>query len=194
MNQTTNSISSKILACKNCSTVDRDPILGWANKKDSCEIMIVGLAPGQTGAKINRKPLSTSASGTLLWILLKQADLDQRSIYLTNLIKCPLPNNRKPYDHEIKNCSIWLEKELEIKKPKILLGLGSVVLKELGDNVNFHQFFQRNGFNVVGIPHPASLLRSDEDSFYYQKTVTTLKKIKDLLEGKEEKTKKIWRW
>jgi uracil-DNA glycosylase family 4 len=132
----------------------KEKISGWQNKSGSPEIVIVGLAPSIYGAAINKKPLSSSRSGKLLWSILARANLDSKVIYLTNLIKTPLPDNRPPTDKEIVKNAPLLASELHKIKPSKIIALGKVV----SNHFNLQFFSQKH--NIISIPHPAYLLHS----------------------------------
>jgi len=70
-------------------------------------------------------------------------------VWITNLVKCSTPNNRGLRREEIKACEKWLKKEIEIIKPKRIIGLGK-------DACNW---LRRNKYNYVGFPHPSFVTR-----------------------------------
>lgn len=63
-------------------------------------------------------------SGKILDELLEIAGLKREEVYMTNLIKCFLPNYRKPKEEEISACSYFLDREIEIVNPEILVPFG----------------------------------------------------------------------
>jgi DNA polymerase len=80
----------------------------------------------------------TGGSGRLIDDSLKVANLDKPDIFITNVVHCHPPNNRKSYAHEIDNCKQYLFDELAIISPKLVIGLnrtgesGDFVCCELG--------------------------------------------------------------
>ncbi len=66
----------------------------------------------------------TGGSGKLLDLAFAQAGIDKNQIYITNVVKCHPPNNRKSKKHEISNCSPYLKQELNLIKPKTIVCLG----------------------------------------------------------------------
>lgn len=91
-----------------------------------CDVMVVGEAPGHREDDIG-KPFQGDA-GQLLDEALEIADLPREKIYITNIVHCRPPNNRKPRKGEIKACRDWLKKEILTVKPKFILLLGDSAL------------------------------------------------------------------
>lgn len=135
----------------------KDFISGWQNKPGKVDVMIIGTAPGMTGAAINRKPLSASHSGKILWQMLKESGWDQHTIYITNLVKYPLRNNREPTNAEIMENKPVLDLEIEKYNPKIIIGLG----KHVNQVFNLKTYSQMNYLNtvIISINHPGYYAR-----------------------------------
>ena len=66
----------------------------------------------------------TGGSGNLLDQAFQQANISKKDIYITNVVKCHPPNNRKSEDHEIKNCKPYLKQELNWISPDHIICLG----------------------------------------------------------------------
>lgn len=89
-------------------------------------VIFVGEAPGAQEDR-QGEPFVGQA-GRLLDQLFEEVDLSREEVYITNIVKCRPPGNRKPYKKEIKECSKHLTKELDIIKPKIVAPLGNTAL------------------------------------------------------------------
>ena len=85
-------------------------------------IMVIGEAPGAEEAATGR-PFVGDA-GRRLDQLFKVAGIDRASCYITNLVKHRPPKNRPPYAKEIKACLVWLQKEIELVRPSVIITLG----------------------------------------------------------------------
>ena len=146
-------LNKNILSCSRCN-ISPNRGLGYGDIES--EAMIIAQCPGW-------QPLSKSEdiipfgldkggenSGRYLVKLIK--DLNIEDFYITNIIKCPTPNNRVLSIEEIDNCIIKLKIELKIQNPKLVLLLGKVAEKE----------FKRLDFSgkVFSIWHPAYILRN----------------------------------
>lgn len=100
-------------------------------------IVLLGEAPG--GEEIKRGMPFAGQAGRKLDVYLNLAGLERRDIFIINTVKCrPTRNggraNRKPGPCEIKSCARWLQEELQILSPGVVVTLGDVALKYFGGN------------------------------------------------------------
>ena len=136
---------------------------GWYGNPDS-PIVFVGEGPGQVEDDYGC-PL-IGPSGQLLDKALWSTKMTRDRVMTTNVIKCRPKNNRTPDVAEAEYCAKqWLEKELEILQPKVIVALGGVAMHYLGDQDmritrDRGQWFRtRQGFDCIATFHPAYLLR-----------------------------------
>ena len=126
-------------------------------------LVLVGEGPG-AHEDAQGKPFVGQA-GNLLNGILEAIEVPRESVYITNIVKCRPPQNRKPLPDEIAACIPYLHRQLEIIQPKVILALGSTaaeamlgVRKSLGELRNkVHTY---NGIPLVVTYHPAALLRN----------------------------------
>ncbi|NCU42626.1 MAG: uracil-DNA glycosylase [Candidatus Moranbacteria bacterium] len=116
-----NALCCRCLLRKTCQQVI--PGKGPFNAK----IMFIGEAPGKKEDLLGEPFIG--ASGKLLDKLLLSIQLKRSDIFITNIVKCRPPENRDPSLEEIQSCSFWLEKQIAIIKPKLLVTLGRYALK-----------------------------------------------------------------
>ena len=126
------------------------------------DIMFIGEGPGyyedQQGVPF------VGAAGNLLNEMLASIRLSRRDVYITNMIKCRPPNNRDPFPAEISACSGYLDRQIEMIKPKVIVALG---------RFSFAKFFPTetisrargkprlwNGLVVYPMYHPAAALHN----------------------------------
>ena len=129
----------------------------------SARLVLVGEGPG-ANEDAQGKPFVGQA-GNLLNGILEAIEVPRESVYITNIVKCRPPQNRKPLPDEIAACIPYLHRQLEIIQPKVILALGSTaaeamlgVRKSLGELRNkVHTY---NGIPLVVTYHPAALLRN----------------------------------
>lgn len=116
-------IRQEILECKKCDLhkTRTNPVVGEGSL--NAGIMFVGEAPGFNEDK-QGKPFVGQA-GKILDELLSSINLKREEIYIANILKCRPPNNRNPEAEEIKLCSPYLDKQIEIINPKIICCLGN---------------------------------------------------------------------
>lgn len=120
--QTLEEISAQIKICKRCPLwkTRTNAVPGEGNEK--AKIMFIGEAPGRN-EDLQGKPF-VGAAGKVLDEMLASIGLQRSEVYITNVVKCRPPGNRDPLPSEIKACSPYLEKQIEIIKPKIIVTLG----------------------------------------------------------------------
>jgi uracil-DNA glycosylase len=124
-------------------------------------IMAVGEAPGETEDR-EGKPF-VGAAGQLLTRLLETVGLNRRDIYITNVIKCRPPGNRDPEAGEVEACSHYLDEQIDILRPRVILVLGRHALGRLlpgeGSITRLHGRKIVKGDRVyVPLYHPAAAL------------------------------------
>ncbi len=134
-----NKIAEEIRKCKKCDL--------WKNRKNAvpgegnpdAEIMFVGEAPG-FNEDLQGRPFVGVAGKLLTSLIMDKLGLERRQVFITNVVKCRPPNNRDPKQEEIEVCSPYLDEQVRIIKPKIIVTLGRhstiYFLKKLGINVS----------------------------------------------------------
>ena len=126
-------IKEEVLNCKNCSLYEKRvkngfyPVIGEGSHQ--AKIMFVGEAPGLQEAKTGRP--FCGAAGKILDELLESVGIKREEVYIANLLKCRPPENRDPQPEEIKACPPYLERQIEIIKPKVICPLGRYSMKFL---------------------------------------------------------------
>lgn len=148
--------------CKNCQLCEtrRNLVFGVGNER--AEVMFIGEGPGEQ-EDIQGIPF-VGPAGKLLDDMMAMIDLDRSKVYIANIVKCRPPRNRDPQETEQRACMGWLERQIKLVDPKIIVCLGRIAAKALIDE-NFRitrehgQFFTLNGRRYVATYHPSALLR-----------------------------------
>ena len=96
--------------------------------------------------------------------MLELIDLDRSRVYIGNMVKCRPPRNRDPLDIEQKACAVWLQGQLELIAPKIIVCLGRIaamrfIREDFKITREHGQWFDMDGRRVMALYHPAALLR-----------------------------------
>lgn len=175
-------LNKVVFDCTLCdlSKSRKNVVFGWGNANS--KVMFVGEAPGITEDEA-AKPF-VGNSGDLLdkiiqTVLLKQMD----EFYFTNIIKCKTPNNRLPTPNEVMYCKPYIEQQIEIIQPKLIVALGSTSFKYLmGSDENIQklrgQVLQYSkDISLVATFHPSFLLRnpsSKKEAFEDFKTIKNM--------------------
>lgn len=99
------------------------------------KIMVIGEAPGKN-EDIQGRPF-VGRAGKLLEEALEKVGIRREEIYITNVVKCRPPNNRKPFGFEIHICvTTYLFSQIEIVDPKVIISLGVSAAQGLGFKFN----------------------------------------------------------
>ena len=116
-------ITESVKNCRKCNLwkTRKNPVVG-AGSIDS-EILFVGEAPGYN-EDLQGCPF-VGRAGKILDELLESAELKRDDVYIANILKCRPPDNRNPLKTEIESCTEYLNKQIEIIQPKIILPLGN---------------------------------------------------------------------
>jgi len=138
-----------------------NPVFGYGNPK--AEIVFVGEAPGQREDE-QGKPF-VGPAGKLLDELLGSIDLKREDVYITNVVKFRPPANRDPTPEEKEACLPFLQMEISIIKPKVIVPLGRHALTQFFTKLNItdtHGKPQKVGDKLTIFPiyHPAAALHN----------------------------------
>jgi DNA polymerase len=163
----------------------------------TARVMFVGEQPGNE-EDLTGKPF-VGPAGRLLDQALVEAGIDRQLVYVTNVVKHfkwePKGKRRihkKPNAREIAACRSWLDAELELIKPKVLVCLGATAAQALIGN-DFKVSRQRGRLvkselaeNVTATVHPSSILRTPDDEsrrVELKRFVNDLKKVAKIIRG-----------
>ena len=156
-------LERRCLNCRKCALADTRTNVVFGAGQRSAEVMFVGEGPGEH-EDLQGEPF-VGRAGQLLDDMLSLIGLDRRSnFYIANIVKCRPPQNRDPLNTEQDACIGWLEEQIALIQPKIIICLGRVaamrLIKEDFKITKEHgQWFQRGGCLATAIYHPAALLR-----------------------------------
>ena len=156
-------LERRCLNCRKCALADTRTNVVFGAGQRSAEVMFVGEGPGEH-EDLQGEPF-VGRAGQLLDDMLSLIGLDRRSnFYIANIVKCRPPQNRDPLNTEQDACIGWLEEQIALLQPKIIICLGRVaamrLIKEDFKITKEHgQWFQRGGCLATAIYHPAALLR-----------------------------------
>ena len=84
--------------------------------------MFIGEAPGYHENRLGRP--FVGAAGKFLDKLLASIDMQRDDVYICNIIKCRPPNNRDPLPDEVKSCQAYLDRQIDLIKPRLIVTLG----------------------------------------------------------------------
>lgn len=153
--------------CKNCRkcrlcTNRTNVVFGTGNR--NAEIMFIGEGPG-ADEDVQGIPFVGKA-GKLMNMAFEGVGIKREEVYIANIVKCRPPGNRNPEDDEAEACMDYLRNQVMLVKPKKIVLLGSVALKnilgkEYGITATRGKKIEKKGIIYLPTWHPAALLRDE---------------------------------
>jgi uracil-DNA glycosylase family 4 len=150
----------EIALCKQCEISKYRTKVVPGEGAENAEIMFIGEAPGWHEDQQGRP--FVGPAGLYLEQLLASIGLSRQQVYIANVIKCRPPDNRDPLPTEIQNCHKWLERQIELIHPRMIVTLGrySMAMFFPGKSIGkIHGTAQKRD-NVIyyAMYHPAAAL------------------------------------
>jgi len=174
-------LNKEISLCRKCEIARSRNKTVPGEGAENAEIMFIGEAPGYHEDQLGRP--FVGPAGQFLDELLASINLSRKTVYIANVIKCRPPNNRDPLPVEISNCRPWLDKQIQLINPKIIVTLGrySMAMYFPGKSVSkIHGTAQSvNGVTCFAMYHPAAALHQGS---LRQEIINDIKKLPGILE------------
>ena len=148
--------------CQSCPLGETRTKLVFGDGNPDSEIMLIGEGPGEQ-EDLQGLPF-VGPAGKLLDSMLQMIDLDRSKVYIANMVKCRPPRNRDPLPTEQQACRSWLDRQIELVDPKIIVCLGRIaagemIKKDFRITREHGQWFTLNGRMYMATFHPSALLR-----------------------------------
>jgi len=172
--------------CRKCKLSRQRTHIVFGEGNANARLMFIGEAPGRE-EDLQARPFVGEA-GTLLTRLIEKMGFARTDVYIANIVKCRPPMNRDPDPEEIEACRGFLEKQIEIIQPKVIMSLGRISSQTLtGDTKLKITAVRGRRFDYKGIPmiptfHPAYLIRTPKDKWL---TWADAQKVLELMGNKE---------
>ena len=158
----------------------------FSDGNPSSKIMFIGEAPGADEDKVG-KPF-VGLAGQLLTKMISAIDLSREDVYITNIVPWRPPNNRTPNTEEVLQCLPFVQKHIDIIKPKIIILLGGTASKAIlatthgitkvrGKWHHYKSLKIDQPIPARAIYHPAYLLRSPENKKIAWEDLKEIKKM-----------------
>lgn len=147
--------------CKLCKTRN-NIVFGIGNRK--ADLMFIGEGPG-ADEDLQGKPFVGKA-GKLMDMAFTALGIKREEVYIANIVKCRPPFNRNPEQDEEQACLNYLRNQVILVKPKVIVLLGNVALKnilgsEYGITASRGKWIEKKGIYYMPTWHPAALLRDE---------------------------------
>lgn len=181
-----NNLKNEIQNCKACSLCENRNKIVFSDGCDNAPVMFIGEAPGQN--EDNTGIPFIGRAGQLLRKFMFEAGFKSNDFYIANTVKCRPPENRKPTKEEKQACWKYLDNQIRLVNPKIIVLVGSTALESFIEDKKLTitkargQIFEIEGRKFVPIFHPSYLLRyhSMEEGaprYLFKKDLEMIKKI-----------------
>ena len=155
-------LQQEVASCQKCELCQSRKQTVFGEGNINADWMLIGEAPGYN-SELEGKPLVGQA-GLLLTEMIRAIGLQRDEVYLANIVKCRTVDDKEPKVAEMRACHEYLQRQVQLVKPKIIVALGRVAAQKLLDSHEplaklrgvAHQFM---GIPLVIVYHPAYLLR-----------------------------------
>ena len=152
----------QIQTCTRCTLSEKRTRAVPGEGDHNADIMFIGEGPGYYEDQQGRP--FVGQAGALLNELLATIGLKREDVYITNMVKCRPPNNRDPLPGELQVCRPYLDEQLEMISPKVLVTLGRHSFTKFfpGESISKARGKPRKwkNFTVYPIYHPAAALHN----------------------------------
>lgn len=182
-------IAKQVVACKRCDLYKYATHAVPGDGNTDTKILFIGEAPGYHEDELGLP--FVGQAGKLLDSLLQLIELPRERVFIGNMIKHRPPENRDPLPEELQACRIWINKQIEIIEPKIIVTLGRFSMAKFLQDRKISQIHgnlysvdwslgkTKRKFKVVPMYHPAAGLRSTK---VLDDLKTDFKKLKKIIE------------
>jgi len=149
--------------CTRCPLSQGRTQVVFGSGSPRADLMFIGEAPGAQ-EDLQGLPF-VGPAGALLTKIIEAIDLTRDEVYIANIVKCRPPGNRDPLPAEVKECRGYLERQIDLVAPKVIVALGRVAAQTLLDSEMPLGRLRGRWHSVRGVAvratyHPAALLRN----------------------------------
>jgi len=172
-------IASEVSVCTRCMLHHSRKLAVPGEGPVDAEIMFIGEGPGFHENEQGRP--FVGAAGSYLEELLAKINLKRTNVFITNVVKCRPPNNRDPLPDELAACSDYLERQIQVINPKVIVTLGRYSMARFLPNAKISdvhgQAYKIKGRLVVPMFHPAAALHQPSLKISVERDFTRLPEL-----------------
>ena len=158
----------QVASCTACDLHETRTQTVFGVGDEQARLMIIGEAPGADEDR-EGEPF-VGRAGQLLNLMLQAIGLERRQVFIANILKCRPPGNRNPNQHEAESCRPFLQQQIELLQPEVMLAVGAVAARHLLRTEEpvgrlrrrVHHYSDRQ-IPLLVTYHPAYLLRRPEE-------------------------------
>ena len=184
MTESIEDLNARICTCLKCPLGHTRTKFVFGVGNPHASLMLIGEAPG-ADEDVQGEPF-VGRAGQLLNKILEAIHFKREEVYICNILKCRPPNNRTPQPEEVEQCLPYLQKQVDLVKPSVILCLGLVAAENLLDTRESLSRLRGHVLSYRGVPvmvtyHPAALLRNPQWKKPAWEDVQALRKLHDEL-------------
>ena len=156
-------LRAEAMGCTRCDLCKTRTNVAFGEGDPNAELMFIGEAPGHD-EDVQGRPF-VGRAGQLLNKIIEAMKLKREEVYIANVLKCRPPENRNPLPDEMDTCKPFLERQLQIIQPKVVVALGTFGAQFVLDTKERitrlrGRLIEKDGYKVMATYHPAFLLRN----------------------------------
>ena len=165
INSAWDELKNRVQNCQKCKLCEqRHNTVFGEGPVENCKVMIIGEGPGEE-EDLSGRPFIGPAGQLLTKILEQGGGIPRSSVYIANIVKCRPPDNRNPEQEEMLACSEYIEAQLLLLRPKIVVAMGNISAQWLlkskqGITKLRGQWLDWRGIKLFPMFHPSYLLRN----------------------------------
>jgi uracil-DNA glycosylase family 4 len=157
-------LASQAAGCTRCPLAEHRTQVVFGVGDPDADLLFVGEAPGRD-EDIQGEPFVGRSGQLLDRLVLEEMGVDRSRFYIANVVKCRPPENRDPRPDEIASCRPFLDSQLELIAPRVVVTLGNFATRllletDLGITKVRGRSYPMGAFQLVPTYHPAAALRS----------------------------------
>jgi len=157
------SLGREAAACTRCRLAEQRRTVVFGEGDPHAALMFVGEGPGAEEDRSGRP--FVGQAGQLLDAMIVALGLERRQVYIANVVKCRPPGNRDPQDDEVAACAPFLDRQIALIRPRVIVALGKPAARRLTGSTAPISALRGRWASYLGIPvlptfHPAYLLRT----------------------------------
>ncbi len=162
MNDEWSRLKAECEQCRKCEIAQNRHNMVFGDGNPHARVMFIGEGPGEH-EDLQGIPF-VGPAGKLLDDMLEMIDLNREKVYIANIIKCRPPRNRDPLPEEKRNCFDYLDRQIALVDPAIIVCLGRIAAFDIiRDNFRITRehglWYRVRGRMCMALYHPSALLR-----------------------------------
>jgi uracil-DNA glycosylase len=184
--ETLDALAAFVDGCSRCRLAEGRRRLVFGEGDPHAPVMFIGEGPGAEEDRTGRP--FVGPAGKLLDAMIFALGFERREVFIANVVKCRPPGNRDPGVDEVAACAPFLDRQIELVRPRVIVALGRPAARRLTGSTKPMRALRGSWTSYLGIPlvatfHPAYLLRSPAEKRAAWDDLKTIRRKLDSLTG-----------